>query len=96
MKLYWHRWRCRDATCFLLFDFPQTYANTTRSLGEIAFVHRLSDYWRGNVNQYNDVASHWLHSGSPLRTRRLVEAHIDRKSIALFDEDTIEFVQPKL
>ena len=91
MILYWHRWRTKYGLAYHLHDFPQTGLETSRTLdGEIAFVHRLGGYWRGEVRQWGNSPTHWLHTGSPLRTRRLIGEHIQRKADAMFGVEDVE------
>ena len=89
MILYWHRWRTKYGLAYHLHTVPQTGLETSRLIlspskddGEIAFVHRLADYWRGTVHQRGNSPTHWLHTGSPLRTRRLIGEYIRRKAYA--------------
>ena len=95
MKLHWHRWRTRQGVLYYLNTAPWNGNETTRQLtGEIADVFYLpgSKRWRYDILQHGAMAPTWGVVGSPTRARRLVEEYLDRKSIAAFDDDTLEFV----
>lgn len=93
MKLYWHKWVTRHGTLYHLHDTPFDGNTESRRLtGEIATVSRVGGHWRYDIRQPSEtVAGTWGHTGSPVRSRRLAEEWLDRKSIAIWEEDVVEF-----
>lgn len=91
MMLYWHRWKTRHGVVYLLLDKPQTHDDSIRSTDEIAIVHRIAGRWRGEIRQIGEQPSYWLQTGSPMRTRHLVEDRISHKSVAMFGVDNVDF-----
>ena len=95
MKLFWHKWKTNHhGTIFLLFDFPQTKDFSIRQLGELAIVSRRNGRWRGETNAAELRENTWVLTGSPLRSRRLLEKWLSKRSIELFGTELLEVIGP--
>lgn len=96
MKLYWHKWVTRRGTAYHLSTEPFNGDTATRRLtGELASIIHLGEHrWRYDIAQPpgEKIVGTWGIVGSPVRARRLVEDFFDRKSIAIWEIDDIEFI----
>jgi len=94
LNLYWHKWITSRGVCYLLHRTPWAGDTSRRLTGEVALVHRIAGRWQGKwtaVALNGDAQSGHVVTGGAAATRRAIESVLDRRSIGLFEVDTISF-----